>query len=459
MKKIPAILILEKLRTKWLLIRITELFLLALAVGSWLLLVTYLLSKEGSILPFFVGGISFLIMLAIFIVYSGVLKISTHTVTRYLNRKIENLEASTELLLKEDNQLSVLARLQKDKIAALLPQFANGIKIPNHLNRNVFLFFISIIPVVFLFNMDSLISENITDASTKKKLLEIQSDKKSLLPVGVASGVVLIQAPAYTGMGNLESKNLNIKAPEQSELIWRFNFDGEINKAVLVFSNKDSLRLEKQVDGSYKATRVIQKSGFYSLYFTDTENNPHNSDFYAIEVLADRKPLIKVSNLDQYTDLQFNPHLSIQLEALITDDYGLTDAFIVATVSKGKGESVKFREEKILFDNGFASGSTSLNLGKSFKLSDLGMVPGDELYFYIEAHDNKQPINQKTKSEVYFIALADTNYQSSSMELGLGINQMPDYFRSQRQLIIDTEKLIAQKTQLSEEEFILKVMT
>src|SRR6201999_859890 len=46
-------------------------------------------------------------------------------------------------------------------------------------------------------------------------------------------------------------------------------------------------------------------------------------------------------------------------------------------------------------------------------------------------------------TDTYFIALQDTAQQELSMDDGLGVDVMPDYFRSQRQLIIDTEKLLA----------------
>jgi hypothetical protein len=37
----------------------------------------------------------------------------------------------------------------------------------------------------------------------------------------------------------------------------------------------------------------------------------------------------------------------------ITDDYGISDAYMVATVAKGLGEAVKFREEKMAFSTRF----------------------------------------------------------------------------------------------------------
>jgi hypothetical protein len=41
----------------------------------------------------------------------------------------------------------------------------------------------------------------------------------------------------------------------------------------------------------------------------------------------------------------------VNFTAVVSDDFGIADAYIIATVSKGTGESVKFREERLQFDS------------------------------------------------------------------------------------------------------------
>ncbi|HNG43765.1 MAG TPA: hypothetical protein PK203_18780, partial [Cyclobacteriaceae bacterium] len=138
---------------------------------------------------------------------------------------------------------------------------------------------------------------------------------------------------------------------------------------------------------------------------------------------------------------------------VLTDDYGLTDAYIIATVSKGSGESVKFREEKIRFSNTGKIQGRQLNAHQTLDLKRLGMEPGDELYFYVEAIDNKIPDANHTRTETYFISIPDTAQDVMAADGGLGVDLMPEYFRSQRQIIIDTEKLIREKKAITKKEF------
>jgi hypothetical protein len=74
------------------------------------------------------------------------------------------------------------------------------------------------------------------------------------------------------------------------------------------------------------------------------------------------------------------------------------------------------------------------------------MEPGDELYFYVEATDNHQ---QKSRTDVYTVSIQDTAALMSMDGIVNGSNLKPEYFRSQRQIIMDTEKLLKGKDSIS----------
>ena len=141
------------------------------------------------------------------------------------------------------------------------------------------------------------------------------------------------------------------------------------------------------------------------------------------------------------------------LSSAIIWSYGLANAAIIATVSKGSGESVKFREEKIAFDAPITKGIKTMTATKSISLDALKMELGDELYFYVETRDQKTPKPNITRSETYFAVIKDTVSDGFGVEGTMGADLMPDYFRSQRQLIIDTEKLIKDRNTLTKQEF------
>jgi hypothetical protein len=137
----------------------------------------------------------------------------------------------------------------------------------------------------------------------------------------------------------------------------------------------------------------------------------------------------------------------------VNDDYAVSAAQLIATVAKGSGEGVKFREQAMAFDA--ATGEkTARVFTKTIDLKQLGMAAGDELYFFVTATDNRQPTANQTRSETRFITIKGPEQVALTGGRGMrGVNLVPEYFRSQRQLIIDTEKLVVAKATLSEAEF------
>ncbi|MBE7179317.1 MAG: hypothetical protein INR69_23140, partial [Mucilaginibacter polytrichastri] len=91
-------------------------------------------------------------------------------------------------------------------------------------------------------------------------------------------------------------------------------------------------------------------------------------------------------------------------------------------------------------------GKRSADVQKLIDLKKTGMQPGDELYFFVSARDNNR---QQTRSDVYIISIADTAELMSMSGLVSGVNLVPEYFRSQRQIIIETEALIKGRDTLS----------
>ncbi len=244
---------------------------------------------------------------------------------------------------------------------------------------------------------------------------------------------------------------MDIKAVEGSRVTWKLGFEGAVDSVSI--ESMGRRRPMKENDGSYTGTSVLENSGFYNFRFTDTAGASYVSDLYAIEVTKDKAPVIILEGLKQFNSFNYDDEKRINFSASITDDFGLANAHIIATVSRGTGESVKFREEQLSFDNTVESGNKSLNLIKNIDLDKMEMEPGDELYFYVEASDLKQPQANIARSETYFAVIKDTVDYGPGVEGGLGVDLMPDYFRSQRQLIIDTEKLISERGKLSKEEF------
>jgi hypothetical protein len=99
---------------------------------------------------------------------------------------------------------------------------------------------------------------------------------------------------------------------------------------------------------------------------------------------------------------------------------------------------------------GFTAGKTQCQLQQLLSLTALGMQAGDELYFYVQATDNHQ---QQTRSDIYIVRLPDPAQLMSLDGLANTLTLKPEYFRSQRQIIIETEQLLKDKDTISAEEF------
>ncbi|WP_449263131.1 hypothetical protein, partial [Escherichia coli] len=70
----------------------------------------------------------------------------------------------------------------------------------------------------------------------------------------------------------------------------------------------------------------------------------------------------------------------------VQDDYRVQRATLHLTLARGSGENIKFTDREMPLP---ASGNPRLrNWARTWTLAELGMEPGDELYFFVRAADN-----------------------------------------------------------------------
>jgi len=373
----------------------------------------------------------------------------------YLDTKLDTLEYSTGLFLLQPDRLSSLAKLQQAKIIAPLDNAIKNIRPP------VALLKAGIIGGVIIglgllgkrlggvqalqSNQLPAIEEQIIPFHTNDSI-----DTKSMTPQLIDQKVI-IRYPAYTGLATLKTSVMDIKAIEGAEVIWQLQFDQEIKSVIMQSTDNDyPMSLDEEI---YSKRIALRNSGFYSFKFEAIAGTVYTSDLYSIEVVKDEEPTIQIKDLEPFSSFEVQDEKRIQWNTNILDDYGITEAHIIATVSKGSGESVKFREEQLAFDTALTKGEKQVSLSKNIDLDLLQLEPGDELYFYIEAIDNKRPKPNIARSDTYFATIKDTASYGFGVEGTLGVDRLADYFRSQRQLIIDTEKLISERKVLAEKEF------
>ena len=448
--------ILTRFKKRWQLMQVVEVCLYALGPA---VLVYVLLSR----LDVAIG-----IFLVIVIVALAVLKpwkLSLDYLSNYIDRHLAVLEDSTSLVLQPEDQLSGLALLQKQKVAGLLENKIGEVAPNTHVKRAGIIALLFVLFSFLLYYFAGAQGFGIAppprsgeDAITFQSADSVATSFK---PPVLTAQKVSINYPNYTRKASQTSSAMNITALEGSRLSWNIAFDGPVKMVTMegVGDDEEMRRSDKASASSRGSDYAFAKAitlttpGFYNFRFVDTTGGTYVSDLYAMEVITDKPPAVEIKGIDQFSSFDFGDDKGFDFQTEISDDYGIASAEIIATVSKGSGESVKFREEKLKFDEKVTVGKQQLDLTKRINLNALKMEPGDELYFYVEVADEKRPIPNITRSETYFAVIKDTLTNQFSVEGTMGADLMPDYFRSQRQLIIDTEKLIADKSTLNEQEF------
>lgn len=437
---------LRKLKQRYTLLRGAEIALVSASAGLLAFALTGFILVD--LLPRI--SISFLLTLGVIssmIFYYGLHRLNNNFFTSYLNRHFPQMNESADLLLTDENDLSSLQQIQKMKILDLFDSIFPEVKLPHHVLRSFGVLVTCAVISVGLSSLDF--------SHTPKKVSRFSSEirpDESRSAVFVRSLSVNVSPPSYTGLASIEATDFNLVCPEGSRVNWLAKFSEQPNDVKILFSGRDSADLLPEARDSYKIQKVIGESGFYQLQWVDN-GKTYRSDFYKIEVVKDLSPKISIKELNQFTKLKFTDKLNVEVKSDLSDDYGLTDAQIIATVSKGSGEGVKFREEKLRFTLPKKISGRRLEVSRHLDLKKLGLEPGDELYFYVEAFDNKVPMPNRSRTETFFIALQDTASEITSVDSGLGVDLMPEYFRSQRQIIIDTEKLLRDKKNISQFQF------
>lgn len=371
-------------------------------------------------------------------------------VANFLNKTYPALQNSCDLLVTPTASSSSLELIQRERVATALADIEQRVKLPHRVPAALLVLMLGAFGVVFLPARP--FRQSNESIGTSVDVTPTSGD--SLQLASLQQAAITITPPKYTGLAPTTSAGLPLKLREGSQVEWLLSFTSRVDEVSIIISGKDSVNA-KLDGGRFAVKRAFTEAGFYQLQWK-TGGTYYRSDFYPIEVQADTPPVIVVKDFKQFTELGISDSHSVPLHAVLHDDHRLTGAHIIATVSKGSGESVKFREEKLMFTRPQTFTQKEEHASRTIDLNKLGLEPGDELYFYIEAFDNKWPIPNKSRTETFFIALQDTSAAVAVADEGLGVDLMPEYFRSQRQIIIDSEKLLAEKKRIDQKEFNFK---
>jgi hypothetical protein len=368
--------------------------------------------------------------------------IKEQEVVRYLDRHYPQLQESTALLLSPRHTHNLLQQLQAQQTEKALLT----IEPPQPFRKKLVSSLLLLAGAVLFCLAFTLFMQQRLAIGPAKTPTATQPVKENVLPA-IAAVTISVTPPAYTGKPMRSQHQFHIEAEEGAFLRWEIQTTHTVPAVALLFNDSTVLPLKaaNTAHTRWEAGRQVNHAGFYQVKLQQ-----QLSELYRLETIRDQAPAIHVQSPQTSTTIDYGQPQQVNLQLSVTDDYGIRDAFITATIASGSGEAVKFKEQQLRFETGFGTSPLRSDLSKTIRLPALGMQPGDELYFYITATDNHA---QQTRSDVYIVSLADTAQLMSMDGMVNGVNLKPEYFRSQRQIIIETEQLIRDKDSISTEHF------
>lgn len=429
--------IVKQLRSKW--VRATLLAHVLLSAGLAFLLAVILFKLWG--LSLLWGILIGALLILILLLWQRIWLVKEENLTRWLDQTYPQLEESSGLLLREPASLNLLERLQYGRTNNALLTIKTPLPLLKKLGSPAAAATLMLVAGILLYQFGGIKNSN----SEQHTVSTLAAKEEKLLPQ-VANIRVSITPPVYTKKPARQQQAFNLLAEEGAMVDWQLQTNTPARTVAFIFNDKTKIALQPVGAGGtrWRITQKIDTTGFYQVSIDNIR-----SEFYTIETITDKSPVIHLLSPKQYTTIDYGDAPMVKISTTINDDYAIKDAFIAATIASGSGEAVTFKEQQIAMP-GFTPGKNQYQLQQVLSLTGLGMQAGDELYFYVQAIDNHQ---QQTRSDIYIVHLPDTAQLMSVDGLANTLTLKPEYFRSQRQIIIETAQLLKDKDTLSAEEF------
>lgn len=262
---------------------------------------------------------------------------------------------------------------------------------------------------------------------------------------------VRIVPPAYTGLPARYVENLDIRAPMGSRIEWTLTFSPQAKSADLQLVGGQSVPLSLGEDEWSGSLRLDVPS----LYYVTAEGIRTSRAANRLEPIVDVPPQVQVIEpASGLVTMQPGQRIwRVVFEA--SDDYSVDQlARLTVTTAIGEGENVSFSERsRTVVGTG---DSKRRRFVVDLELASFGLQPGSDLVAQLTVADTRAPSPQVVRGPGVILRWpAPQPPSSDGLEL-MAKQTMPAYFRSQRQVIIDTEALIQERGKLNADDFLVQ---
>lgn len=405
-----------------------------------------------------VAAVTWAIAAAIAVALIGCMRRAARVDDRWLARRLDAalpaMDDSAALLFAPADGLSAVQRLQRARLQARLVDADVDLRPvwPRRLLAASGLLALLLLVAALLWPASR--SANVASESGERAASQAAA-------TAVARVELAIEAPAYTQVAARREAALDVKVPEGSRLRWRLRFDPQPKAAALAFH--DGSRVELARDGAeWVGGRVLNASSLYRIAL-DGAPPPADDRLHRLDAIADRAPEVRVIRPDRSLTLLDAQQTRWDLAFEAEDDYGLAKAELQVTLAQGSGENVTFKEQTIPLTGEAPAGAPSaagaakqLRYRHALDLAALNLGEGDDVVVRVVVADNREPSPNVARSASFILRRpAPASSESAGLE-GIAQKTMPAYFRSQRQIIIDTEALLAEQPRPDDARFLAR---
>ncbi|MEL7024882.1 MAG: hypothetical protein AAGL69_14175 [Pseudomonadota bacterium] len=361
-------------------------------------------------------------------------------VAAHLDRRFPEMEDSTGLISASPETLSTIAKMQRarseDTLLKLFPR-ADVSGASWHSRAAISLLAVALlvnVPVLFQVLGSTLAT---TDSSPILRVAQAQLDERHH---------VYTQREAYRHDG------LSADVQEFSDVRWTFQLVGDVDEASVRFADQQSVPLFRASEGYWQSDWIPGRAGNYALLLNGNPVMVGGAASHRLVMIPDAPPEISIVQPVQRVFALTEGSATEMTVALTTrDDFGVQSLRTVVNSAEGDGEQVDFERSTIDLTEQLSGMGRPVTT--NLDLVALGAAPGRELYVTFEVEDNRPSGPQMTSSASLIVRWARDATTADILLDNPIVNIEPELFRSQRQIIIDSEALMDERDGLNESEF------
>ncbi len=260
-------------------------------------------------------------------------------------------------------------------------------------------------------------------------------------PLSIENLTFRLEYPAYTKLNEETKTGRQLIVPYGTMVHIQGKASQRLNEARFEFG--DTVYLEHE-GGEFSGHFVVRESGTAVLHLAARSELHEPLRIYAIPDLA---PLVEIFYPGFDVDLPYD--MKVDIGVRCSDDYGLAAGVFYYSFHEEYSRPLPLK-----------SGAYEDTTVFSWDLSDLGMLPGDEVSYYVQVRDNSGHVTRSNSYSVHFPTMEQMYEEVNEKETLLQIDiadmqsehaeQMKEAARIQEKIMKERDFSWAEQEQLSE---------